>query len=326
MRVLVTGGAGFIGSHVVDRLLLAGYEPCIFDLVGSRYHAANVEQLIGDVLDITAVGAAVRGCDAVVHLAAIADVNLVDADPLRASEVNAQGTAVVLEAIRQAGHKRVLFGSTIWVYGNGASAGPIDEEARLCFPNHPYTATKIAAEMFCNSYRELYGVDAISLRLGIPFGPRSREAAVVASFVNRARAGSALTVAGDGQQRRQFVYIEDLADGVVAALGAPAENAVYNLVGEESTSVLEVAQTVRELVANVPIVHTLERPADAQIGQVLASRANKDLGWQALTPFREGVRRYVDWLTEISGSPDPSAAPMIAGNAETVLRHEAGEL
>ena len=327
MRVLVTGGAGFIGSHVVDRLLAHGHEPRIFDLARSTHHAGDVvESVIGDVLDPDAASAAVRGCDAIVHLAAIADVNVVVANPVRAGLVNVHGTQVVLEAAREERVQRFVFGSTIWVYGNARSDEPIREDAPLSFPSHPYTATKIAAEMYCHSYEDVFGLPATILRFGIPFGPRSREAAVVAAFVARARAGKALNVTGDGRQRRQFVYVEDLADGIVAALAPVAAGRVYNLVGEESVSVLQIAETVRDLVADVPIVHTAERRADVRIGHVAGDRAADEIGWCATTGFDAGVRRYLEWLTETSGSPVRATASTIEGSAETVLRQEAGEL
>jgi UDP-glucose 4-epimerase len=326
VKVLVTGGAGFIGSHVVDRLLASGYEASVFDLTRPRYHDRAVEYQIGDVLDRAAVGAALRGCDAVIHLAAVADVNTVVADPLHAGRVNVLGTQVVLEAARNAGVSRFLFGSTIWVYGNGASDQAVTEGAPLSPPSHPYTAMKIAGEMYCHAYRELFDLDAITLRFGIPHGPRSREAAVVAAFVARARAGKALTITGTGRQSRQFVYVEDLADGVVAALSPRLPNRVYNLVGDESTTVLAVANTVRDLVGDVPIVHTGDRLADLQIGRISAERADRELGWRATTPFRRGVRRYLDWLTDTNGSPVRAAASTISGRAETILRQEAGEL
>lgn len=326
MKVVVTGGAGFIGSHVVDQLLLSGHEPLIFDLAPPSNHRGSVEHVLGDVLDAGVFARALRGCDAVIHLAAVADVNAVVADPGRAESTNVGGTQIALECARNADIGRFLFGSTIWVYGNGHAADAITEDTALALPRHPYTATKVAAEMLCYSYGELYGLDAVNLRFGIPHGPRSRAAAVVATFVERARLGRALSITGDGTQRRQFVYVEDLAAGVVAALAPRLPQRVYNLVGDESVSVLEIAQTVRDVVSEVPIVHTPARPADLVIGHVSGDRAARDLRWRATTPFRQGVLRYLDWLTEISGAPIRAAASMMDGSAEAVLRQEAGEL
>jgi UDP-glucose 4-epimerase len=327
MRVLVTGGAGFVGSHVVDRLQVNGHEPRIFDLVPSPYHPdGDVDTTIGDLLDPAAVRAAIRGCDAVLHLAAVADVNVVVADPTHAEAVNVRGTQTLLEAAREAGVVRFAYASTVWVYGTEGDGGTVTEDSPLRLPAHLYTATKLAGEMYCRSYDELYGVPHTILRFGIPYGPRSRKAAVVAAFVARALAGETLTIAGDGRQTRQFVYVEDLAEGCVAALAPPAAGRIYNLVRDESVSIRAIAETVRDLVAKVPIGYGPGRPADARINHVSGQRAAAELGWRATTPFVDGVQSYVDWLTETSGSPVAPAASMIMGNAAAVLAQEPAEL
>jgi UDP-glucose 4-epimerase len=327
MRVLVTGGSGFIGSHVVDRLRQGGHEPRIFDLVPSPHHApGEVETVLGDLLDLDAVRAALRGCDAVLHLAAVADVDRVVADPARAELVNAGGTKVLLEAARAEALGRVVYASTVWVYGNTNGSGPVDEDAPLPMPRHLYTATKLAGEMYCHAYRELYGVDSTILRFGIPYGPRSRPTAVVAAFVDRALAGKPLSIAGDGTQSRRFVYVEDLASAVAGSLAPAAGGRVYNLVGEESTSVRTIAAAVRELVGEVPVVHVPGRPGDLHGANISAARAARELGWRATTSLLEGVRLYVDWVTETRGASTPAAASRIAGSAATVVRHEPDEL
>src|SRR5207302_11363259 len=150
-----------------------------------------------------------------------ADVGHVQADPVGAERANARATAAVLEAARNAGVKRVVYGSTIWVYSD-CPESDVDEDTRLAHPGHLYTAAKLAGEMYCRSYAELYGLDYTILRFGIPYGPRARDATVVAVFVKKALAGEPLTVAGSGAQTRQFVYVKDLADGVVRALAAHA--------------------------------------------------------------------------------------------------------
>ncbi len=327
MRVLVTGGSGFIGSHVVDQLRDGGHEPVIFDLAQSRYHPpTEVRTVLGDIADRDAARRAVHECDVIIHLAAIADVGEVVADPFHADRTNVHGTQVILDAARHGGIERVLYGSTVWVYGDAVGEPPLDEDASLVLPAHLYTATKLAGEMYCRSYSALYGAAHTILRFGIPYGPRARLAAVVPSFVARAQEGKALTIAGDGRQTRQFVYVEDLAAGIVAALAPEAENRVYNLVGAEQTSVRQIADTVREVVAPVPIVHGPERPADAHIAQIAGGRATAELGWQPATPFIDGVRRYVEWLAETSGSPLAETASMMEGKAATVLRQEPTEL
>jgi UDP-glucose 4-epimerase len=315
VKVVVTGASGFIGSHVVDRLRAHGHEPRNFDLLPSPYDD-TVETVIGDLRSADDVKRGLEGCDAVVHLAAVADVNNVLADPVLTEELNSHGTAVVLEAARELG-TRVVYGSTIWVYGDGQPGETLDEDAALPLPKHFYTATKLAGEAYCRSYGELYGVEQTILRFGIPYGPRARGATVLAAFVAKARAGEPLTLAGDGAQTRRFVYVEDLADGVVAALAPAANNRIYNLVGEESTTIREIAETVQELVAPVEIVYVEGRAGDIRGAAISGERAAAELGWRPQTSFAEGARRYVDWVTATQG-PIADAASSIDGRAAAV--------
>ncbi len=325
MRALVTGGSGFIGSHVVDRLRERGHEPRILDLVPSPY-ANDVETVIGDLCDPDAAREAVAGCDAVLHLAALADVDLVAKDPALADRSNVLGTRVLLDAVREAGVPRFVYASTIWVYGDAVGPEPIDEDTPLQLPKHVYTATKIAGEMYTASYGELYGIEHTILRFGIPYGPRSRPTAVVAAFTAKALAGEPLTIAGDGTQSRRFVYVEDLADGVVAALEPVAANRIYNLVGRENTSVRAIARAVREVVGDVPIVHVEGRAGDLRGGNISGERALRDLGWEPTTPFVDGVRRYVESVTGSAATPSSATASSTDGSAATVRRQEPAEL
>src|SRR5690349_12496616 len=261
MRVLVTGGSGFIGSHVVDKLADAGHEPVIYDLRESPHHErGSVETVIGDLFDAEVLQGAMEDCDAVVHLAAYADVGIVAEQPVDAEACNARGTLAVLEAAR-ATDTRVVYGSTIWVYGSSGN-GVIDEEAPLGLPDHLYTASKLAGEMYCSSYAELYDVPCTILRFGIPYGPRARPAAVIPIFVSKALDGDPLTIAGDGMQTRRFVYVEDLAEGVAATVDRGVPNRVYNLAGDETVTIRELAGIVSELVEDTEIVHTPGRNGD----------------------------------------------------------------
>lgn len=312
MRVLVTGGAGFIGSHVVDKLQSHGHEPVIYDRRPSPWpEHAEIDTVIGQVTDLEALEAAMQDCDAVAHLAAVADVNDVHAEPSDAEEINARGTAAVLEAARRAGVGRVVYASTIWVYSDTEET-TVSETTLLPPPAHLYTATKLAGELYCRSYQELYGLNYTILRFGIPYGPRAREAAVIPAFVNKAFAGEPLTLSGDGLQSRRFVYVEDLAEGVVAGLGDIAENRVYNLSSDEDVTIKQIAELVQETVGNTEIVFGPARPGDLGSKIVLSDRAREELGWTAATPFREGVRRYVEWRRDQAskksgGHPDPLA-------------------
>jgi UDP-glucose 4-epimerase len=317
LKALVTGGSGFIGSHVVDKLNEAGHTPVILDLAASPWHP-EVETRIADLTDAAAVHEAVAGCDAIFHLAAMADVNQVVDAPSRTDAVNVHGTFNLLEAARAKGLERFLYASTIWVYGNAPGPEPHDEDTPLVLPPHLYTATKLAGEMYCRSYETLYGLSTTILRFGIPYGPRARPAAVVPAFIAKAQAGTPLTIAGDGSATRQFVYVEDLAEGMVAAIALAGAGRIYNLVGDELVSVRQIADTVRELVAEVPIEHGPDRPVDLKFGQASGDRAASELGWRAETSFSEGIRRYVNWLAVTNGSPVSSAAESTAGSAAAV--------
>lgn len=297
MRALVTGGSGFIGSHVVDRLIAEGHTARVFDQLPWPYDLSErCETVVGDLLDPQALRVAAQGCDAIIHCAAAADVGLVAKDPAGAETLNARGTLNVLETARMTG-AHVVYASTIWVYSDVVEP-EVDEDSQLALPSHLYTATKLAGEMYCRSYQQLYGVSTTILRFGIPYGPRARPAAVLPIFVNKALAGEALTIAGDGLQTRRFVYVEDLAEGVVSALRPQASGRVYNLVGNEDTSVVQIAEAVKSVVGHVAIRHTEGRNGDFAGAKVCGERAARELGWRARTSFADGVRRYVAWHCE----------------------------
>jgi UDP-glucose 4-epimerase len=312
MRVLVTGGSGFIGSHVVDKLRARGHDPVIYDLRPSPWHEpGSVDTVLGSITDREALERALHSCDAVAHLAAVADVNDVHASPEDAERVNARGTVAVLEAARRAGVKRIVYASTIWVYSD-CEPEAVDENTLLPPPSHLYTSTKLAGELYCKAYQELYGIDYTILRFGIPYGPRAREAAVIPAFVNKAFDGEPLTLAGDGLQSRRFVYVEDLADGVALGLNEVATNRVYNLASDENVTIKQIAETVKELIGNVEIAHTPARPGDFGGKVVSSERAERELGWTAATPFSEGVRRYVQWRRDqAAAAAEQTAAAVI---------------
>jgi UDP-glucose 4-epimerase len=174
--------------------------------------------------------------------------------------------------------------------------------------------------MYCRAYSELYGLAYTILRFGIPYGPRARPAAVIPTFVRRALAGEALTVAGDGRQARRFIYVEDLAEGVVRALRPEAADRVYNLVGSEDVTVADIVAAVRRQVGAADVVNVPARPGDLGTVDVRADRAAHELGWQASTPFGDGLARYVAWHRAANGAaseamagsepaPEPQRAP-----------------
>ncbi|MEE1788358.1 NAD-dependent epimerase/dehydratase family protein [Streptomyces sp. SP17BM10] len=311
MRIAVTGGCGFIGSHVVDRLVAAGHDVLAID-TADKYLNPEAEHARIDVLDLPGLTAALAGSEVVYHLAAMADVDQIRTDPLRAVRVNIDGTATVLEAARRSGLSRTVLASTVWVYGAalgaedqlGGDEQELDEHVpiELERSGHLYVATKLAAEMLVHSYRELYGLHFTILRYGIPYGPRMRDELVVARFVQAALAGRPITIAGDGRQSRNFVYVEDLADGHVRALSPAAEDQTFALEGSTAVSVRDIAETVDGLLGPVSIEHIEARTADYAGRRISSAQAKRLLGWSPRTNFADGVRRYADWYRASLGS------------------------
>ncbi|MEZ0109086.1 UDP-glucose 4-epimerase [Catenulispora sp. EB89] len=302
MRTVVTGGCGFIGSHVVDALVEAGHDVVVVDNVITKLNP-SAEYRQADILDLAQLTGALDGGEAVFHLAAAADVNEVAADPVRALRLNVEGTGNALEAARRTGMNRFVLASTVWVYGAAHADGEGgDAELTEDVPfdlrrsGHLYVATKLAAEMAVQSYRELYGQHFTILRYGIPYGPRMRDALVVAKFVQAALAGQPITIAGEGRQTRNYVYVRDLAAAHVLALSPTAEDETIALEGTTPISVRQIADTVDGLLGPITVQQVPARAADYDGTRISNAKAKRLLGWSPTTGFTEGVRRYVEWL------------------------------
>jgi UDP-glucose 4-epimerase len=294
---------------VVDRLVKAGHDVRVID-VQPRWRNPGATYLEVDLFDQAGLGAAVTGCSAVFHLAGASNVNEVAADPVWAVRLNVEGTARVLEAARHQRCGRVILASTVWVYGAAQGTGELAEDfaVDLRRAGHVYVSTKLAAELLVHSYKEMYGQEFTILRYGIPYGPRMREELVVARFVQAVQAGRPITIAGTGEQQRNYVYVEDLADAHVRALAPAAAGQVLALEGGTPVSVREIADTVQQLIGLVPVHYAPARDADYQ-GVSVSNRAAKELlDWSPVTPFVTGVRRYLDWLGQ-TGAPAADARP-----------------
>jgi UDP-glucose 4-epimerase len=300
MRIGVIGGAGFIGSHLVDKLLDAGHDVTVFDIM--RPHRPDVRHVVADILNAGRTTVALAGrYDALYLLAAVSDVNDVFHIPVESAQVNIMAVAHVLEAARRTGAGRVILASTTWVYAL-ADSEEVDEETPLRpnRVNHVYTASKLSAEMLCHSYHTLYGVDMTILRYGIPYGPRARLGTVLASFVALANQGRPIVIQGDGTQWRTLVAVEDLALGNVAALHDAARNQTYNLDGSEPVEVRRVAEKVRQFFPEVEIQYTEKRPGDLRPKVVSSRKALTELGWKPEIAFEEGAERYIKWVEQSS--------------------------
>ena len=252
MNVVVTGGSGFIGSHVVDALVDAGHRVTVIDH-RVRPHRSDVEFEDVDLLDLSSVLAATREAEHIFHLAAVSNVNYAYKYPAYSTALNVMGTTNVLEAARVNGAKRVHLASTVWVYnGSPDDEQEVDETVPFYLngAGHIYTSTKMACEMLCHNYGELYDLPFTVLRYGIPYGPRMREELLIPIFLKKALNGESLTVAGDGSQYRKFVYVTDIARAHLLAMDESAARQTYNLEGPERVTVLQVAERIRDLIGD----------------------------------------------------------------------------
>ena len=302
--VLITGGAGFIGSHLTDALLAKGHAVRILDdlSTGKRSNLPldnpRVELIVGDVADAALVARAMAGCSAVAHLAAVASVQASVDDPVRTHQSNFIGTLNVCEAMRQAGVKRVLFASSAAVYGNNGEGESIDEDTPKA-PLTPYAVDKLASEQYLDFYRRQHGLEPAIFRFFNIFGPRqdpsSPYSGVISIFSERAVKGLPITVFGDGEQTRDFLYVEDLVDLLVQAIEAPTlEVGAVNVGWNQATSLKQMLEALKEVVGELPPITY----GPARSGDIRHSRANNQRLLQRFTlpeqtPLRDGLARLL---------------------------------
>jgi UDP-glucose 4-epimerase len=308
MRALVTGGAGFIGSNLVDALLARGDEVTVVDdlSTGRRENlepglAAGATLVEADIRDREALEdvAREREPEAVFHLAAQIDVRKSIADPAFDASINVGGTANVLEAARAAGARRLVFSSTGGaIYGEGEGQElPLAEDAPLA-PEAPYGQSKFAGEGYLSLYERLYGLSSVPLRLGNVYGPRQDplgEAGVVAIFCGRLREGKRPTVFGDGRQTRDYIYVGD----VVAAMLAAAESSAtgpFNVGTGVETDVLELVRQLGELGGAEGFEPEFAPPRTGEVQRISIdpAQAKRELGWEAKVGLAEGLRLTLD--------------------------------
>ncbi|MFL5901119.1 MAG: NAD-dependent epimerase/dehydratase family protein [Solirubrobacterales bacterium] len=308
MRTLVTGGAGFIGSNLVDALLARGDEVTVVDdfSTGRRENlegalAAGATPAKADIRDRSAIEgvAAEAKPEVVFHLAAQIDVRRSVADPAFDASINVGGTANVLEAARAAGAGRVVFTSTGGaIYGEGEGQDlPLSEDAPLA-PEAPYGQSKFAAEGYLSLYERLHGLSSVSLRLGNVYGPRQDplgEAGVIAIFCGKLRGGGRPTVFGDGKQTRDYIYVGDVVSAALAAAGSDATGAINVGTGIE-TDVLELVRLLGKLGGAESFQPELApaRPGEVQRISIDPSRAERELGWKPQMGLEEGLRVTLD--------------------------------
>ena len=296
MKIVVAGGSGFIGSHVVDVLLDKGHEVLIYDLEAPHY-GQKCAFVRGDTRDIDRMTQVFKSGDVVYLIAAEANVNRFFESPLFSNDITATATLSVLEAARRTGVARVILASTEWVYGSLPEAGEeyITEDTPYTEnPDHIYTSSKIAAELFCKNYRSLYGVNYTIMRYGIPFGERARPETVTPIFIRRIVRGEPITIHGDGSQSRQFIYVKDLARGNAACLNPAAENQIFNLNGKKRISVIQIVKTLEEILGKKASLTFVEDRKGNFKGRFISSeKARRLLGWEAALDYEDAMRMYV---------------------------------
>ena len=305
MKVLITGGAGFIGSHLADAALGAGHDVRVLDDFYTGYREnvpLGVELVEGSVAAEDLVRRVMDGIDVVFHQAAHKAVLRSVDHPLQTDTANTHGTLTLLLAARDAGVRRFVYASSSSVYG-GAAVVPTPEDAPLT-PRSPYAITKLAGEHYCRVFTELFALETVTLRYFNVYGPRQHPratyAAVIPLFVEALLQGRRPTIFGDGMQARDFTYISDVVAANLAAMEAPAARCagrVFNIAGGQSVTLLEILETLGRLLEVAPDPEFAPpRAGDVRRSQADASAAERDLAFSCAVGIEEGLRRTVDWL------------------------------
>jgi UDP-glucose 4-epimerase len=289
MNVLVTGGSGFIGSHIVDKLVAKGCGVRVFD--ERKPLREDVEWIKGNLLNENDILEACKDVEYIYHLAAVADVNIALSHPALCLQINEIGTMNLLTAASAMEAERVILASTTWVYGK--TEGKVDENTPLPSPDHIYTKTKIGQEHLLIAWEKHTGLPYTILRYDIPYGPRMRANMAVAIFVRKALKKEPITIFGDGEQGRCFIHVEDLAEGNVAALQSAARNQIFNVAGTEFITINKIVETLQENFRTLKIEHAPQRPGDFKGAIVSIGKAQKMLSWKPKVKFREGLKKFI---------------------------------
>jgi UDP-glucuronate 4-epimerase len=312
MKVLVTGVAGFIGSHLTASLVARGddvvgldcFDETLYPAELHRRNLATVEKSIvfvhGDVLDAPLIDKLFtqHRFDVIVHLAALAGVRPSLAQPKRYQRVNVEGTLNLLEACRAYDVDRLVFASSSSVYG-AHNAVPFDERDPAVRPASPYAASKRAGELFCSNYSDLFGIATSALRFFTVYGPRQRPEMAIHKFARLIDSGRPVPVFGDGSSARDYTFIDDIIDGVVAAIDNCGDGAhrIYNLGGSRTTTLARLVELLEESLGKRAILERQpDQPGDVPITYADVTCAARDLGYAPKVPIEEGIRRFCAWL------------------------------
>jgi len=309
-KVLITGGAGFIGSSVATRLLAAGREVVVLDdfndYYDPRFKRENIAALLtepgfelieGDIRDAEIVDRIYRrhGVGATVHLAARAGVRPSISEPLLYTDVNEVGTATLLDAARRWGAYTFIFGSSSSVYGTNSKV-PFSEGDPITRPVSPYAATKRAGELLCYTFHHLFRMKVTCLRFFTVYGPHQRPEMAIYKFTEKMLKGESIPRYGDGSSARDYTYVDDIVDGVVRSLDAASDWEIINLGGSRTTSLKELIDLIAVNAGVTPIIEELpDQPGDVPITFADVGHAKDVLAWEPNVPIDEGIQRFVEW-------------------------------
>lgn len=327
-RILVTGAAGFIGSHLVERLLARGHGvtglDCFDDYYDPRIKRANVGAALGqpgfrlvegDIRDSALLERLLgeERFELVVHLAARAGVRPSIRDPILYTSVNLDGTTRLLEASRCFGVRRFVFGSSSSVYGNNERV-PFAEDDPVDRPISPYAATKKAGEVLCHAHHHLYGMTVACLRFFTVYGPRQRPEMAISKFARLLAAGEPIEQYGDGSSARDYTYVSDIVDGIEAALERASGYHVWNLGGSQTVTLAELVQKIAARLGVTPRITRLPmQPGDVERTWADITRAGRELGWAPRVGLDEGLDRFLRWRAEAGDGGGPPARRERAG-------------
>lgn len=307
--ILVTGAAGFIGSHLCERLLAMGRKVVGLDSFDSFYDPAikrrnlsaclphaNFQLTEGDIRDAAVVEAAMTGCDLVVHLAARAGVRPSIEKPLLYQDVNVGGTCVILETMRKLKVSKIVFASSSSVYGNNRKV-PFSEADNVDFPISPYAATKKAGELLCHTYHHLFGMDITCLRFFTVYGARQRPDLAIHKFCRLIEQGKPIPVFGDGSMMRDHTYIDDILSGVLAAIERCSGFHIYNLGESRPVSLSDLISAIERALGKKAIIERLPpQPGDVDRTFADVALARAELGYDPKTEIDVGLAEFVKWL------------------------------
>ena len=319
MHVVVTGAAGFIGSHTCQRLVASGHRVTGLDSFDGYLYPSDVKRrnaaelsglsgfrlIEGDICDPGAVASAItKDVDVVCHLAALAGVRPSLAEPLRYLRTNIEGTGVIAERMRALGLSRLVFASSSSVYGakRGEQVAAFREDDPCLTPASPYASTKRMNELQLSTYRDLYGIGVFALRFFTVYGPRQRPDMAIAKFVGAIARGAPITLFGDGSSRRDYTYIDDIVSGTVAAIERiePGRYELFNLGGTQTISLAELVAICEHVVGKrATIERQPDQPGDVPITFANIDRARAQLGYAPTTRPEVGVQRYWEWLQNL---------------------------